>query len=157
MFSKRTLLGGLVAFLVLFFANWLLWGVVFMGTWENLSSVPMTTEPDMLWLTLGYLVLGWLFAYIYPLGYEGGGALAEGTRFGLVMWGVTSVAMGMVMQAFQPDSLTAFFFAQAVNLVVYLLMGIALAKTVQGSLGPEPMAAPAEETPPPPGGGHTGF
>ncbi len=157
MFSKRTLIGGLVAFLVLFLVNWLLWGLVFMSTWENMTSVPMTAEPDMLWLTIGYLILGWILAYIYPLGYEGGGAAGEGVRFGLVMWALLSLGIGAIFQAFEPDNLTAFFFAQFINLVVYLLMGIALAMTADRFMGPEPAAAPAPAPPPPPGEETTGF
>lgn len=150
MFSKRTLIGGLVAFLVLFIANWLLWGLIFMSTWESMTTVPLNTEPDMVWLTIGYLVYGWLFAYIYPLGYEGGGAAGEGIRFGVVMWGVASLATGMVMQSFTPDSMTAFIFGQFVNLVVYVLMGIALAMVMERFVEPETAAAPTASTTPPP-------
>ncbi|MFO7769648.1 MAG: hypothetical protein R6W82_11930 [bacterium] len=138
MFSKRTLIGGLVAFLVLFIGNWLLWGLVFNSTWERMSSAPMAADPDMLWLILGYAVLGWVFAYVYPLGFEGRGAVGEGARFGIVMWAVASLGMGLMMQAFQPDSLTAFFFGQFLNLIVYLLMGVALAMVMERHMEPGP-------------------
>jgi len=153
MFSKRTIIGGIVAFVVLFLVNWLLWGLIFMGTWENMTQVEMTTDPSLLWLALGYLVIGWMMAFIYPKGYGGGSPAAEGFRFGVVAWAIASFGPGLGIQGFMPDSMTAFLFGSFVNLIGYAVTGIAMAMVMKGQMEPmrTPTAAapPATPTPPP--------
>ena len=51
---------------------------------EHSVSTPLP-EPKMLFIILGYLILGVLMSYVYPKGYKGGGAIAEGLRFGAVI------------------------------------------------------------------------
>jgi hypothetical protein len=158
MFSKRTLVSGLVAFVAMFLFSWLMWGFIFSSTWENMSDVAMTMEPNMLFLTLSYLVVAWIMAFIFPYGYEGGSAVAEGFRFGLVIWALVSLGMGLGMQAFQPDNMGAFLFAQVINLLQYVLGGIVIGMLAAkmgeaapaAAAAPEPMAAVPEPPPPEP-------
>jgi hypothetical protein len=157
MFSKRTLVSGLVAFVAMFLFSWLMWGFIFSSTWENMSDVVMTMEPNMLYLTLSYLVIAWVMAFIFPFGYEGGSAVKEGFRFGLVIWALLSLGMGLGMQAFQPDNMGAFLFAQVISLLQYALGGIVIGMVAArmgdaalAAAAPEPMAAVPEPPPPEP-------
>jgi hypothetical protein len=47
----------------------------------------MRGEADfsMLKITIGYVILAFLLAYIYPKGYSGGSSFSEGLRFGFIM------------------------------------------------------------------------
>lgn len=147
MFSKRTIVSGLVTFVVLFAVGWLLWSLIFASTWAGMTSVEATREPNMLFMAIGLLIAGWLMAFIYPRGYEGGSPAAEGFRFGLVIWALLSLAVGFWMQAFWPDNTGAFIFARVLELVQYGAAGIVLGIVADKMTTPERVVAQAPAAP----------
>lgn len=64
------------------------WHVVvmadFYGTHMEAVARP-EAEVDMVMIFLGYVVLGLLMAYVFPIGAKGGPPVAEGFRFGAVI------------------------------------------------------------------------
>ena len=58
-------------------------------------------EPRMLFIILGYAILGVLMAYIYPKGYAGGGGIGEGLRFGVIVGILWTLPHGVVMHGVQ--------------------------------------------------------
>ncbi len=72
-----------------FFAMYILgslWHAVLMHNfYEKYGGDSMLTEPNLLFIILGVLILAVLMAYMYPLGYKGGSPLKEGLRFGVVI------------------------------------------------------------------------
>ena len=63
-----------------------LWHRVIMGGfYDEHGAAVMREEPKMLFIILGVLVLAFLMAYAYPLGYKGGSPVIEGLRFGALM------------------------------------------------------------------------
>ncbi len=61
MFSKRTLVSGLVAFVAMSLVTTLIWMIVG-STWMNMSDVAITVEQNKVYLTLSYLVMAWVMA-----------------------------------------------------------------------------------------------
>ena len=148
---KRILLGTVVTFLVLFVVGYLLWSVIFAATWENMTDAPQTANPDMLLLTISFLLIAFAMAYIYPFGYEGGAPVMEGLRFGVITWFLVSLAVGVGYLAFTPDNFGAVVFSQFLNLIQYACAGIALG-LVMGHMGTglpvaEPETVEAEPEP----------
>ena len=43
------------------------------------------TEPNGLFILIGFFILAVLMSYLYPLGYKGGSPLKEGLRFGFII------------------------------------------------------------------------
>jgi hypothetical protein len=115
-----------------------------------MSSLEMTTEPNLLMLALAYLVFGWLMAFIYPYGYSGGSPVGEGFRFGLVVWGLLGLGAGLGMQAFQPNNTGAFLFGLFVNLVGFALAGMVLGIVSEKMATPERVVTEAAVPPPAP-------
>ena len=72
-----------------FFAMYILgslWHAVLMHNfYEKYGWDSMLTEPNLVFIILGVLILAVLMAYMYPLGYKGGSPLKEGLRFGVVI------------------------------------------------------------------------
>jgi len=52
---------------------------------RSMAGILVLTEPNLLFIILGVLILAVLMAYMYPLGYKGGSPLKEGLRFGVVI------------------------------------------------------------------------
>lgn len=147
---KRILLGTVVTFLALFIVGFLLWSVIFATTWENMTDTQMTANPNMILMIVSFLLIALAMAYIYPYGYEGGSPVMEGLRFGVVIWFLVSLGVGLGYLAFQPDNFGAVVFSQFLNLIQYACGGIALG-LVMGTMGrgeAAPAPAPVEEAAP---------
>ena len=78
---------GLGAFIAMFLLSYLWYGVVAAGYYETTFSglARAAGEMSLASIALGYLLLGFLLAYAFPFGYQGGSATSEGLRFGLLM------------------------------------------------------------------------
>ncbi len=125
MFSKRTLVSGFVAFLTMSLVTTLIW-MVLGSTWMNMSDVVMTVEQDKMYLTLAYLVIAWVMAFIFPFGYEGGSAVAEGFRFGVVIWALLSLSSGLKLQSVEQENIGAFLLDLVMSLPEYAVGGVVI-------------------------------
>jgi len=95
--ARKLVLGGLTAFAV-GMALSLLWHVVLMSGFYEAAADGAMRDPPIIWsVALGYLVVGFVMAYMYPKGHEGGSPLAEGLKFGvligLVWWLPTQLVL----------------------------------------------------------------
>ena len=63
-----------------------LWHMLIMGDfYKEHSTAGAREQYKMGFIVLGYIVLALLMAYIYPKGCSGGGVVAEGAKFGILM------------------------------------------------------------------------
>ena len=63
-----------------------LWHRVIMGGfYDEQSAAIMREEPQMLFVILALLILAFLMAYAYPIGYKGGSPITEGLKFGALI------------------------------------------------------------------------
>ncbi len=75
-------LAGAVGMLILS----VLWHRVIMGGfYDEQGAAIMRDEPKMLFIILALLILAFLMAYAYPIGYKGGSPITEGLKFGALM------------------------------------------------------------------------
>jgi hypothetical protein len=57
-----------------------------MSGFYEAAATGATRQPPFYWsVGLGYLVVGFIMAYMYPKGYEGGSPAVEGFKFGAVI------------------------------------------------------------------------
>ncbi len=82
---KSKLIGAVAAFVVMFGLAGL-WHDLLMGDYYS-SILQGAARPDPIesLIGLGYLVASMVMGFLYPIGYQGGTALAEGARFGAVL------------------------------------------------------------------------
>ena len=109
---SKLIRGGVAAGVVSFLLSGL-WHVLLMGNFYESATAGMR-EPSIFWsIGLGYLVLGFIMAYMFPKmytkGYEGHAPLGEGLKFGaiigllwwlptnLVLYGVTESPFSLVI------------------------------------------------------------
>ena len=83
--GRKLIVGTIVAAAVAFLLSGL-WHVALMsGFYDSSAAAPMRDQPLMWSVALGYLVVGFIMAYMYPKGYEGGSPIAEGLKFGAII------------------------------------------------------------------------
>lgn len=83
--TKKLFLAGIVGFVVMFSISGLWYMLLMSGFYETEGSAVNKAEVSFLFIALGYLVMSFLMAYVYPFGYKGGPPVKEGLRFGIVM------------------------------------------------------------------------
>lgn len=82
----KCLLAAVVGFVVMFVLSALWHLVILEDFYFNRYPTPgQRQETLILFVGLGYLVLGLLMAFIYPQGYKGGSPAGEGARFGALI------------------------------------------------------------------------
>jgi hypothetical protein len=99
---KKLLIAFVAGFVVMFLLAGL-WHMVIMSDFYFSSDLNLREQPLMGYITLGYLVLALLMAYVYPKGYAGGAPVKEGLKFG-VLFGLIWIL---------PHSLALFGFSSA--------------------------------------------
>jgi len=65
---KKLIIGGIVAGILYFLLGWLIYGMLltnFMNNHTGVAGNIMKTEPDMLYLAIGNLAMGFLLAYVF--------------------------------------------------------------------------------------------
>ena len=83
--TKKLLLAWLATFVVTFVLAGL-WHVVLLGDFYRTNDVALArAEQNMLFVALGQLILAFLMAFAYPIGYKGGSPVKEGFRFGALI------------------------------------------------------------------------
>ena len=83
--AKKLISAWLAAFVVTFLLSGL-WHLVLLGDFYNAQTEAIAREETkMLFVVLGQLILTFLMALIYPIGYKGGSPVKEGMRFGALI------------------------------------------------------------------------
>ena len=82
---KKFFVAGIADSIVIFLLSGLWHQLILTDFYTARTQALARTEVDMLWITIGIFVLGFLMAYVYPMGYQGGSSLKEGFRFGAVI------------------------------------------------------------------------
>ena len=79
----------LISFVVIFLLSMLWYGVIVSGYNAVQFEVVMRGQEDfsMSLIVIGYLILTFLLAYVYPKGYqkEGGSPVSQGLRYGILL------------------------------------------------------------------------
>lgn len=96
--AKKFLLAFLVALIVMFAFSTLWYTVIMKGFYADNFADIQRAEFNMVWIIVGYVFYALLLAYIYPKGYQGGGPMNEGLKFGVLMGLLIAVPMGFVNQ-----------------------------------------------------------
>jgi hypothetical protein len=82
---RKLVLGALVVVIVAFALSGL-WHTVLMGDFYASAAGDAAREQPLLGsVFLGYVVVAFIMAYLYPKGYEGGSPVAEGLKFGAII------------------------------------------------------------------------
>jgi len=79
---KKLLLSTIATFVVLFILDFIWYGNLMVGYYP---SENMREMPDWPYLSIGYIIFGLLFSYIYPKGVEGTNKTMQGLRFGILI------------------------------------------------------------------------
>ncbi|MEE9189636.1 MAG: hypothetical protein V3U16_02585 [Candidatus Neomarinimicrobiota bacterium] len=83
--SKKMLFAWIGGFVIMFLLSYI-WYNLIIADYNAVQYAGVLKETvGMGNITVGYLVVAFLLAYIYPKGYSGGSPGSEGLRFGLVM------------------------------------------------------------------------
>ena len=83
--GRKLVLGALAAFVVAYLLSGL-WHVLLMSDfYDSAAGGTMRDPPLFLPIGLVYLVVGFIMAYMYPKGYEGGSPISEGLKFGAII------------------------------------------------------------------------
>jgi hypothetical protein len=120
-----------ISFIVLYVLggifNYLVHGVLLMDTYMALGSIWRPDMDRLMWLQyVTPIFYCFFFIYIFVRGYQGRGIM-EGVRYGLIIWGFTSIPMtyGQYMVYPLPYSLVWKWLLS--DLVMLLVYGIAVA------------------------------
>ena len=139
MFEKRTLMATVAAFVVMFLLGWLLWGFLFMDTLSGMANPALAqfyeAPPNMPVLALSQLIMAWAMAVIFLKGYEGGPGVSEGMRFGLWVWILVGIPMGLGYVAFEMSGWSQMALESVLSLISYVAGGITIGM-VLGGKGP---------------------
>ncbi len=150
MFKKQTAIAGVVSALAMFMTSYLLFGVIFASVLTSAQNPALQSAMEgmanMPLLFLSYLVLAWMMAFIYPLGYKGGSKVAEGFRFGIVVWVLVAVSSGLDWLSWGLFSGGFFFLNIALYFIQFAVGGIVIGLLASGGDEPAPAdVAPAED------------
>ena len=122
---KKIIPATLVAFVILFLADWLWFGVIF-ADWFH-KMMPSSMNENIPMHAVGELCLAFLMAAIYPYGYKGGSAVKEGAMFGILIGLVYQLPGSFHMYASMGGSLSVVFFFIANGIVMGIIGGITVA------------------------------
>ena len=125
--TKKFILGSLGAAITSFLLGGL-WHMILMGDFytAHMATI-LRPEPSIPFIGLGYLVLGMLMAYTYPLGYKGGSAVKEGFRFGALIGLIWILPLSLMLHGTINISLVVVLVDAGWHIVQEGLAGIVLA------------------------------
>ncbi len=94
--AKKMLQAWLAGFVVMYVISFI-WYLLIIAAYSAEQFAAVNREVlSMTLITLGYLVLSFLMAYIYPIGFKGGTPLQEGLRFGVLLGLVVSIPTALI-------------------------------------------------------------
>ena len=122
-FILASLGGGIVTFLL----GGLWHALILADFYESHMAALARTEPNMMMVALGSLVIAVLMAYTYPLGYKGGSAVTEGFRFGALIGLIWVLPLSLIFSGIWNYPLVAVFVDSAWHIVEQGMTGIVIA------------------------------
>ena len=134
---KRFLIASLVVFVVVQAMEFLINNVILMSQYESLKNLWRPDMESKMWIMyLIGLLVAFLFTYIFIKGREGKG-LAEGVRYGIIIWLFVSVPMCLGFWVMFPVPLKLALWWMLFSLLEMLIAGILVAAIYR-----PPVAAP---------------
>ncbi len=104
---KKWLLAGLLSFVVLCGLSYLWFMVLMQGFYETNFANLMAEDPNVMIIGIGYLILTFGMAYMYPHGYKGGSPIMEGLRFGVLIGILAYLSQNVILSEAQDFTLKA--------------------------------------------------
>ncbi len=87
-----------VAAVVVTFLLGVLWHLFLLADFNEVQEQALAREePNMPVVIVGYLILGFLMAFVYPIGYKGGSPVKEGFRFGALIGLIWVLPMSVIV------------------------------------------------------------
>ncbi len=91
------------AFFTMFVLGYLFYGVLATGFVEKTySNVAKPGGENLLGITIAYIIIAFMMAWMYPKGYAGGSPIGEGLRFGLAVGVLIYISGAFVQNAVMP-------------------------------------------------------
>lgn len=95
--TKKLITAWIASFIVMFLLSGL-WYTILMPEYYSAQFANVSrAKPLLIWIVLGYLIVSFLMAYIYPIGYKGKSPLSEGLRFGFFMGLILSLPTAFIL------------------------------------------------------------
>ena len=125
---KKFVLAWVVAFVVTFLLA-VLWHLFLLADFYEVQSQALAREePNMAVIIVGYLILGFLMALVYPIGYKGGSPVKEGFRFGALIGLIWVLPVSVIFHGVWNLPLTAVIVDSAWHVIEEGVGGIAIAR-----------------------------
>ncbi len=138
---KKLVLAWVAAFVVTFLLGGL-WHLFLLADFYEAHTQGLAREePNMPFVIVGYLILGFLMALVYPMGYKGGSPVKEGFRFGAVIGLIWILPLSVILHGVWNYPLTAVIVDSAWHVVEEGIAGIGIALVY----GRQPEALKVEE------------
>jgi len=131
---KRFLSASVVVFVVIEAMEFLINNVILMSQYEQLKDLWRPDMASKMWLMyLIGLLVAFLFTYIFIKGREGKG-IAEGVRYGIIIWLFVSVPMSLGFWIMFPITLKLALWWILFSLLEMLIAGILVAAIYRPSV-----------------------
>ncbi|HMK05720.1 MAG TPA: hypothetical protein VK489_16075 [Ferruginibacter sp.] len=130
---KKLFLGGIAGGIAFFLLGWVIYGMLlmnFMTSHPGVAGNIQKTEPDFLYLIIGNLAMGFLFAYVFIK--AGVNSMANGLVTGGIMGLLMSVGFNCVMYATTTSTSKTAMAADVGGFVVMTAIGGAIVGMVLG-------------------------
>jgi len=125
----KTILAWISAFVVIFLLSMLWYGVIVSGyNAQQFANVLRGPEDfSMLLIIIGYLVLAFILAALYPRGYKGNGSpISQGLRFGLWMGLLWALPTALIESGSYQFPLGARLLDAAYHIVEFIIAGLVI-------------------------------
>jgi len=127
MIGRKFVQAALAAFAVGFVLSGL-WHVLLMADFYESNAAGAVREAPVFWVIgLAYLLVGFIMAYMYPKGYEGGSPIGEGLKFGAIIGLLWWFASNLVLYGALEGTFTVVLVDGGWHLVEQGLAGMAVA------------------------------
>lgn len=136
---KRFVIASVVVFVAIQVMEFIVNNIIMMGQYESLKNLWRPDMASKMWIMylVGVLV-AFLFTYIFIKGREGKG-LAEGIRYGIIIWLFVAVPMSLWFWVMLPVPFKMSLWWMIFSLIEYIVAGILVAAIYK------PVQAPAEK------------
>jgi len=117
-----------VAVVVVTFLLGVLWHLFLLADFYEAQHQGLTREePNMAVIIVGHLILGFLMALVYPIGYKGGPPVKEGFRFGALIGLIWILPLSVILHGVWNLPLTGVIVDSAWHVVEEGIAGIGIA------------------------------
>ncbi len=129
---KKFVLAWMAAVVVTFLLAGL-WHLYLLADFYEAHTQGLAREtPNMAFVILGNLILGFLMALVYPMGYKGGSPVKEGFRFGALIGLIWILPVSVIFHGVWNYPLTGVIVDSAWHVVEEGMAGIAIALVYGG-------------------------